>query len=63
MDPELKMTLNNAAELEGYFRYPDLTIQTVYLGRTIKGSIKEDMYKEMELLMNYDEVKAAIEIL
>jgi hypothetical protein len=60
MDEEQKMTVNNPEEVEGYFRYPDLTNHSVYLGRTIKGTIEEDIYWEMEFLVNYDEVKAAI---
>jgi hypothetical protein len=55
------MVVTNPNEVESYFRYPDLTEQVIYLARTIKGTITEDIYLEMDFLMKYDEVKAAIQ--
>jgi hypothetical protein len=55
------MVVTNPNEVESYFRYPDLTEQVIYLARTIKGTITEDIYREMDFLMKYDEVKAAIQ--
>jgi len=55
-----KMKVTNPEVVEGYFRYPDLTAQCVYLGKTIKGTIEEDIYWEMEFLLKYDEAKLAI---
>jgi hypothetical protein len=55
------MVVTNPNEVESYFRYPDLTEQVIYLARTIKGNITEDNYLEMDFLMKYDEVKAAIQ--
>lgn len=61
MKEDSSMAVLNPAEVEAYFRYPDLTEQAIYLARTIKGTITEDIYWEMEFLVKYDEVKAAIQ--
>jgi Fic family protein len=47
----------NKKEVEGYFRYPDLTIQTIYLARTIYETINQDMPEELEFIQHYNEVK------
>ena len=57
----LTLMVTNAAEVEGYFRYPDVTTQCIFLGNTIKKTITEDIYWEMEFLLKYDEAKAAIQ--
>jgi hypothetical protein len=61
MKDDQTMVVTNPSEVESYFRYPDLTEQVIYLARTIKGTITEDIYREMVFLMKYDEVKAAIQ--
>jgi hypothetical protein len=61
MKDDQTMVVTNSNEVESYFRYPDLTEQVIYLARTIKGTITEDIYLEMDFLMKYDEVKAAIQ--
>lgn len=55
------LIVTNDSEIESYFRYPDLTEQTIYLAKTIKGTIIEDIYQEMDFLVKYDEVKSAIQ--
>ena len=55
------MIVKNPEEVEGYFRYPDLTIQSSYLSETIRDTIAEDIYWEMEFLLKYDEVKHGIQ--
>jgi hypothetical protein len=55
------MVVSNPAQVEAYFRYPDLTEQVIYLAKTIKGTITEDIYWEMDFLLKYDEVKGAIQ--
>jgi hypothetical protein len=59
LDDEDQLTIINPEEVESYFRYPDLTTQCVYLGNTIKGTITEDIFWEMEFLVKYDETKSA----
>ena len=55
------LVVTNATEVEGYFRYPDVTTQCIFLGNTIRKTITEDIYWEMEFLLKYDEAKAAIQ--
>ena len=55
------LTVTNSKEIEAYFRYPDLTTQSIYLAKTIKETIEEDIYMEMEFLVKYDEAKIAIQ--
>jgi Fic/DOC family len=52
---EVKVT--NAPEVESYFRYPDLTYQSVYLAQTITATISQDMTEELNFLERYDELK------
>ncbi len=53
--------VKNPDEVEGYYRYPDLTEQTIYLANIIKDTIEQDIFQEMDFLMKYDEVKSAIQ--
>jgi hypothetical protein len=55
------LSVSNPEAVEGYFRYPDLTSQCIYLASTIQETIKEDIYPEMEFLVKYDEAKIAIQ--
>ncbi len=51
----------NGDEIEGYFRYPDLTNQCIYLAETIHATLKEDMPAELTFIQRYDEVKKALQ--
>jgi Fic family protein len=50
-------TIENPHEVEGYYRYPDLTTQAIYLAETINATLKEDMPEELLFLMRYDQAK------
>ncbi len=54
---EQKLIVLNASEVEGYFRFPDLTTQTEYLCNVIETSISHDLTVELDFLQNYDEAK------
>ncbi|MCW3091400.1 MAG: Fic family protein [Ferruginibacter sp.] len=56
---EIKVT--NNGEVEGYFRYPDLTEHCIYLAETIHATLKEDMPNELVFIQRYDEVKKALQ--
>lgn len=56
-----EVTITNPNEVEGYFRYPDLTDQCVYLLHTIHDTIKEDMPQELSFILRFDEAKKAIQ--
>jgi hypothetical protein len=55
------LVVTNPDEVAAYFRYPDLTEQSVYLAKTIKSTIKEDIFWEIEFLVKYDEAKKTIQ--
>lgn len=61
VNQDQSITVTNPEKIEGYYRYPDLTEQCVYLARIIKETIEEDIYNEMDFLMKYDEIKFAIQ--
>lgn len=59
VDGEIKVI--NPEEVESYFRFPDLTVQTLYLAQTINATIAEDMNSELQFLQHYDELKRALQ--
>jgi Fic family protein len=56
-DKEQKLTVLNVSEVEGYFRFPDLTVQTEYLCTVIETAISRDLPNELDFLQNYDDAK------
>jgi hypothetical protein len=56
-DKKQKLIVLNPSEVEGYYRFPDLTAQTEYLCTVIKTAISQDLPNELNFLQNYDEVK------
>ena len=59
-DKKQKLTVLNASEVEGYYRFPDLTAQTEYLCKVIEIAISQDLPNELNFLQNYDEAKELI---
>jgi Fic/DOC family len=55
------VTVTNADDVEGYYRYPDLTEQVTYLANIVNATITEDIFQEMDFLQKYDETKSAIQ--
>jgi hypothetical protein len=56
-DKKQKLIVLNASEVEGYYRFPDLTAQTEYLCTVIEAAISHDLPNELNFLQNYDEAK------
>lgn len=56
-----EITVDNSEEIEGYFRFPDLTDQSTFLARTIEATLTEDMPEELLFIQRYDELKAEIQ--
>lgn len=52
-----EITITNPSEVEGYYRYPDLTEHCIYLIQTIHATLDEDMPGELLFLQRYDEAK------
>lgn len=56
-DKKQKLIVLNASEVEGYYKFPDLTVQTEYLCTVIETAIFQDLPNELNFLQNYDEAK------
>lgn len=61
MSEEGEVTVTNADDVQGYYRYPDLTSQATYLAETIHATLKDDMPDELLFLLRYDEAKNGIQ--
>ena len=53
--------ITNKKEIEGYFRYPDLTDHCIYLVETIYATIEEDMPDELTFIQRYNEAKKELQ--
>ncbi|MDB5229768.1 MAG: Fic family protein [Chitinophagaceae bacterium] len=56
-----EITVTNPSEVEGYFKYPDLTDQCIYLIQTIHATLEDDMPGELIFLQRYDEAKKELQ--
>lgn len=55
------IVINNPEQVEGYYRYPDLTEQAIYLLKTIHATLEQDMPEELLFLQRYDEAKRELQ--
>jgi Fic family protein len=55
-----EMTVNNASEIEALYRFPDLTIHTIFLAKAIQSTINKDVPEELLFLQRYDNLKRDI---
>jgi hypothetical protein len=60
-EEDATITVTNLADVEGYYRYPDLTEQCVYLLETIHATLAEDMPEELLFIQRYDEAKKELQ--
>ncbi|MEJ0106686.1 MAG: Fic family protein [Bacteroidota bacterium] len=56
-----EVIVTNSEEVEGYFRYPDLTEHCIYLIQTIHATLEEDMPDELIFFQRYDEAKKELQ--
>ncbi len=61
VNPDHSVTIKNANDVEGYYRYPDLTEQSIYMAKIIHSTIAQDVFQEMDFIQKYDETKSAIQ--
>ena len=54
---EQELIVLNPDDIEGYYRFPDLTFQTEYLFKVVETSVSRDLPDELVFLQNYDEAK------
>ena len=62
LDLEGNMTITNPDQVEGYYRYPDLTTQAEYLAKTVARSIREDFAEELRFLRGYDAARQSMRL-
>jgi hypothetical protein len=55
------IAIANISDVEGYFRYPDLTDHCIYLIQVIHATLTEDMPDELIFIKRYDEVKKELQ--
>ncbi len=55
------ITVTNQEMVEGYYRYPDLTEQVIYLLKTVHATLDEDMPQELLFLQRYDEARLELQ--
>jgi hypothetical protein len=55
------LNIDNPDDVGPYFRYPDLTVQSEYLAKTILSTIHEDLFDELYFLQRYDEFKMELQ--
>jgi Fic family protein len=60
LDQEGKMMVTNPDQIEGYYRFPDLTTQVEYLAATVALSIREDFTEELRFLRSFDAARQSI---
>jgi hypothetical protein len=55
------LSIDNTDDISSYFRYPDLTMQSEYLAKTIFSTIQQDLFEELFFLERYDELKKKLQ--
>jgi Fic family protein len=60
-DEKGEITILNVDEVAGYYKYPDLTEQCIYLMQTIQDTLKEDMPDELLFIQRYDEARKELQ--
>ena len=56
-----ELSIDNTEDVSPYFRYPDLTLQSEYLAKTIFSTIQQDLFEELFFLERYDELKKELQ--
>lgn len=56
-----ELTIGNLDDISPCFIYPDLTIQSEYLAKTIFSTLQEDLLEELYFLERYDELKKELQ--
>jgi Fic family protein len=60
LDDEGVLTVHNPGEIEGLYRYPDLTAQCEFLGRMLEETIRQAIPQEIRFLLKFDRARHAI---
>jgi hypothetical protein len=60
LDDNEQLTILNPAEVEGSYRYPDMTSQVEYLLTAVEGALSQELEPELNYLLGYDKAKRDI---
>lgn len=60
LNAKSEMTVENPADIEGFYHYPDVTQQVEYLAKMIELAIKESLPKEFSFLEKLDRARQAV---
>lgn len=58
---DTEIVVTNPSEVEGYFRYPDLTAHCIYMVHTVHATLAEDMPNELLFIQRYDEARKELQ--
>lgn len=61
LDENEVLTVQNPAQLDGYYRFPDLTAQTLYTLNAVQQTIRDELWAEIHFVRSYDEAREAIQ--
>ncbi len=59
-DSEGGLTIRNPQEIEGFYRYPDLTVQCEFLAQMLEKTIRYTVPQEIHFLQKFDQARKAI---
>lgn len=54
------LTVHNPEEIEGFYRYPDLTAQCEFLAQILEKTIRQAVPQEIHFLQKFDQARTAI---
>lgn len=60
LNTKSEMTVENPSEIEGFYRYPDVTQQVEYLAKMMELAIKESLPEEFRFLEKLDRARQAV---
>jgi hypothetical protein len=60
LDQDGVLTVHNPADIDGFYRYPDLTSQCEFLVRILEKTIRQAIPQEIRFLQKFDRARSAI---
>ena len=60
IEEEGKLTVHNPAEIEGFYRFPDVTAQCEFLAQMLERTIRQAIPQEIHFLQRFDQARKAI---
>jgi hypothetical protein len=60
LDQNGVLTVHNPADIDGFYRYPDLTSQCEFLVRILEKTIRQAIPQEIRFLQKFDRARSAI---